>query len=138
MQEMGLCCPEDISVVGFGDEEWCELLTPPLTTIKQDVEGMAEAAVLKITDKIEKRKCSFGRIRIPAKLFIRKSTQMIGRGPFGEKAFSPDDITFTEEEKEKSERETLRLLFLFIMAARHGRRCMKTEYGKHWKNSGLR
>ena len=45
MQEMGLCCPEDISVVGFGDEEWCELLTPPLTTIKQDVEGMAEAAV---------------------------------------------------------------------------------------------
>ena len=101
MQEMGLCCPEDISVVGFGDEEWCELLTPPLTTIKQDVEGMAEAAVLKITDKIEKRKCSFGRMRIPAKLFIRKSTQMIGRGPFGEKAFSPDDITFTEEEKEK-------------------------------------
>ena len=26
---------------------------------------------------------------------------MIGRGPFGEEAFSPDDITFTEEEKEK-------------------------------------
>ena len=99
---------------------------------------MAEAAVLKITDKIEKRKCSFGRIRIPAKLFIRKSTQMIGRGPFGEKAFSPDDITFTEEEKEKIREGDLRLLFLFIMAARHGRRCMKTEYGKHWKNSGLR
>ena len=36
---MGYECPKDVSVVGFGDEPWCEFTAPPLTTLKQDTEA---------------------------------------------------------------------------------------------------
>jgi len=38
------------------------------------------------------------RVRVPVLLTVRKSTQMIGQGPFGEKAVSPDSITLSPEE----------------------------------------
>lgn len=37
-QELGLRIPEDISITGFGGYETSELLTPPLTTIRFDVD----------------------------------------------------------------------------------------------------
>lgn len=99
LQHMGLECPQDISVVGFGDEEWCELVVPPLTAMRQDTRSMAYYAVERIAAKIENRDYEKGEIRVPLQISVRKSTQMIGGGPFGEKAFSPDDIALTEEEK---------------------------------------
>ena len=39
MRDRGIECPEEISVVGFGDEGWSELTYPPLTILKRDVEG---------------------------------------------------------------------------------------------------
>lgn len=99
LQHMGLECPQDISVVGFGDEEWCELVVPPLTAMRQDSRSMAFYAVERIAAKIENKDYEKGEIRVPLQISVRKSTQMIGGGPFGEKAFSPDDIALTEEEK---------------------------------------
>ncbi|PWJ49648.1 LacI family DNA-binding transcriptional regulator [Faecalicatena contorta] len=99
LQHMGLECPQDISVVGFGDEEWCELVVPPLTAMRQDTRSMAYYAVERIAAKIENKDYEKGEIRVPLQISVRKSTQMIGGGPFGEKAFSPDDIALTEEEK---------------------------------------
>lgn len=99
MKKMGLECPDDLSVIGFGDEAWCELIEPPLTTIRQDAYRMATLAASRIIDRIENYKESFEEFCVQTELNIRKSTQMIGRGPFGERAFSPDDITFTEEER---------------------------------------
>jgi LacI family transcriptional regulator len=37
MRELGLRCPEDVSIVGFDNLEIVELLQPPLTTIQQPV-----------------------------------------------------------------------------------------------------
>lgn len=99
LQHMGLECPQDISVVGFGDEEWCELVVPPLTAMRQDARSMAYYAVERMAAKIENKDYEKGEIRVPLQISVRKSTQMIGGGPFGEKAFSPDDIALTEEEK---------------------------------------
>ena len=98
LQNMGLECPKDISVVGFGDEEWCKYTSPPITTINHDTERMAELAAKIIIDKIQGTRKKTEEIRVPVSLSIRKSTQMIGRGPFGEKAFSPEEIALTEEE----------------------------------------
>ncbi len=101
IQNMGLECPKDISIVGFGDEKWCEYTSPPITTIKQNTEQMALHAAQIIIEKIKENKKKAEEIRVPVSLTIRKSTQMIGRGPFGEKAFSPEEIALTEEEISK-------------------------------------
>lgn len=45
LRRAGLRIPEDISLVGFDDTPWFELLDPPLTTIVQPVAELAEAAV---------------------------------------------------------------------------------------------
>lgn len=42
---MGIDCPGEISVVGFGDESWSELTYPPLTIIRRDVKGLSTKAV---------------------------------------------------------------------------------------------
>ncbi len=101
LENMGLTCPQDVSVVGFGDEEWCELVTPPLTTLKQNTEEMGKLAVEKILRRIQGEEDRKHEIRVPVTLSIRKSTQIIGRGPFGEKAVSPDELKLSEDEKEK-------------------------------------
>ena len=129
MKRMGLECPDDVSVVGFGDEAWCELVEPPLTTIRQDARKMALYAAGKIVDQIEGRRGKFSEIRVKAELTIRKSTQMIGRGPFGERAFSPDDITFTDEEREQIREGDFKVAIAFHYG------------GTAWKNlheSGIR
>lgn len=98
LQNMGLECPKDISVVGFGDEDWCELTDPPMTTIKQNTEEMGRLAAEKIIAKIRNKTNISHEIRVQANLSIRKSTQMIGRGPFGEKAYAPEEVSLSEDE----------------------------------------
>ena len=45
IDELGLYCPKDISVVGFGDNEWCTLINPPLTTLTQNTEELGRNAI---------------------------------------------------------------------------------------------
>lgn len=101
LQNNGLECPEDISVIGFGDDKWCQLNVPPLTTIKQNAKEMGRIAAQNIVGLIRENKDNNKEIRVSTELSIRKSTQMIGRGPFGEKAIPPEEIILSEEEKLK-------------------------------------
>lgn len=48
----GLRIPDDLSVVGFADIEFCELLDPPLTTIKQDPFEIGRAAATLCIERI--------------------------------------------------------------------------------------
>ena len=88
--------PKDISVVGFEDNEWNGLLDVPITTIHEDIELMARKAV----DCITKKEQETTSINIPVDIEERESTQMIGKGAFGELAVSPDLLTFSDAEKE--------------------------------------
>lgn len=45
LRRAGIRVPEDISLIGFDDTPWFELLDPPLTTIAQPVADLAEGAV---------------------------------------------------------------------------------------------
>lgn len=47
-----LCIPEDISVVGFDDLIFSDLIDPPLTTLEYPVVQMGEAVVERILAKI--------------------------------------------------------------------------------------
>jgi LacI family transcriptional regulator len=41
----GLCVPRDVSVVGFDDAPIAEMISPPLTTVRQPLRDMAEVSV---------------------------------------------------------------------------------------------
>jgi LacI family transcriptional regulator len=41
---MGLRCPEDVSLVGFDDAEWAEVVSPPLSVVAQPVYDIGVAA----------------------------------------------------------------------------------------------
>lgn len=45
--------PRDISLVGFNDEELCMLVTPRLSSVRQDGEGLGAAAVRLLADRLD-------------------------------------------------------------------------------------
>ena len=74
MQRYGMKIPEDISVIGFDDNEASRENIPSLTTVNQDAELRASMAVrlleeMKAGEKVENK------VTLPVKLVIRKSTQ---------------------------------------------------------------
>ena len=52
--DRGLCCPEDIAVIGFDDFEWASVFRPRLTTVRQPVYAIGEAATRLLIDRIER------------------------------------------------------------------------------------
>jgi len=100
IEKMGLNCPQDISVVGFGDQEWFSLASPPLTVLRQDIQTMGRLAAERLLAKIAGTSGERLEARVPVQLSIRKSTQIIGKGPFGEIATSPDELLLSDREIE--------------------------------------
>jgi ribose transport system substrate-binding protein len=98
--KMGLSCPQDISIVGFGDQEWFSIASPPLTVLRQDIEAMGRLAAERLLDKLANAVNGGLEARVPVQLSIRKSTQIIGKGPFGEIATSPDELLLSDREIE--------------------------------------
>ena len=101
MRDRGIECPEEISVVGFGDEGWSELTYPPLTILKRDVEGLSRRAVNMLFEKINTGHVIEQDYYADVELIIRKSTRMLDNGPFGEEAATPESIVITKEEKSR-------------------------------------
>lgn len=72
--ELGISVPEQISVAGFDDIPLCEMITPSLTTVKQDGALRAEIAIQKLKD-LKEQKETETTIRLPVQLIVRKSTK---------------------------------------------------------------
>ena len=51
--EKGYRIPEDISIVGFDNMPFCEMTSPPLTTIDIKKREMGEVAVRRLLAKLE-------------------------------------------------------------------------------------
>lgn len=69
----GIRIPEDISIVGFDDTRMCEMVSPTLTSVRQDVFMRARIAVKKLRELNEKIETET-EIRLPVKLIEREST----------------------------------------------------------------
>jgi LacI family transcriptional regulator len=52
VRDLGLTCPDDVSVVGFDDFPWAEAFTPQLTTIAQPVRRIGEESVRLLIDRL--------------------------------------------------------------------------------------
>lgn len=74
LREQGLFVPEDISVAGFDDTPVCEMISPALTTIKQDGAMRAKIAIGKLQELREgKEICT--EVKLPVSLVVRSSTK---------------------------------------------------------------
>jgi len=53
LQEMGLRMPQDVSHISFDEQPYFQFTNPPLTTIQQPIQKIAEEAVNMLTDRME-------------------------------------------------------------------------------------
>lgn len=101
IRDRGWECPSDISVVTFNNNDWTDIFTPPITTIEQYPKKIGAQALELLISKLNDQNQDSIESIVPTKLQIRKSTKVIGRGPFGEKAANPDVLELTESEIEE-------------------------------------
>ena len=71
--QMGLKIPEDISVVGFDDVPYAAMTAPPLTTIHQPIEQIAQLSVKHLIQMINNPEQAPVDIVLPTELIIRDS-----------------------------------------------------------------
>lgn len=72
--ELGLRIPEDVSVVGFDDVPDASQFTPALTTVRQRMQRLGEAAVGMLRGFIEGRQMDQTRVQLPTELIVRSTT----------------------------------------------------------------
>ena len=121
-----IVCPSDISVVCFDFFEWAPLYTPALTTIEQDVEQYAELAVNTLMKRIARQEYAnmpaykdvYQKHTLPMKLVIRDSTRGIGRGPFGERAASMEELMIAEDKIQSIRQKKLTAAISFHYAGK--------------------
>ena len=73
-RELGLRIPEDLSVVGFDDLPIARWVGPPLTTVRQPLTQMAEAAAHLVLDLSRGRQPATTRVDLATSLVVRSST----------------------------------------------------------------
>ncbi|GAA4360695.1 LacI family DNA-binding transcriptional regulator [Angustibacter luteus] len=73
-RSMGLRVPEDVSVVGYDDSPLVAFTDPPLTTLRQSVQAMGEAAVRALVDEISGQPAPRAEYVFRPELVVRGST----------------------------------------------------------------
>jgi LacI family transcriptional regulator len=75
-RQAGIDVPDGLSLVGFDDMPFAELVDPPLTTIRQPVAEMGRVAFERLLAQINKTDAE-PLTRLPVRLVIRKSVRDI-------------------------------------------------------------
>lgn len=74
LRQQGIRIPEDIAVAGFDDTPMCQLVTPALTSVSQNIAQRAELAIRKLRE-LKDGEVTETNIRLPVELKIRSSTK---------------------------------------------------------------
>ena len=75
LEKAGLRVPEDVMLTGFADLSMAALMSPPLTTIRQNREQMAQAAFRRLMERIADLSLPPCDLFLPAQLVVRESTE---------------------------------------------------------------
>ena len=75
LQKEGIRVPEDISIIGYDNIYLSELITPPLTTIAQDIILKGSTAAKHLIKQIEEKKHEHLDYKLPNELIIRESVR---------------------------------------------------------------
>jgi DNA-binding LacI/PurR family transcriptional regulator len=73
IQEVGLACPEEISLLGFDDFYWSTLLRPRLTVVRQPAREIGMMAARMLTDHVEGRPSVATPVLLATQLIVRDS-----------------------------------------------------------------
>jgi len=73
MKEFGIKIPQDVSVIGFDDMPFCEMIDPPLTTIMVYKQRMGMIALKRLVERIDEAPAETIRIEVNTTLIKRKS-----------------------------------------------------------------
>ena len=73
IEEAGLRCPNDIAVVGFDDIQLAELVSPALTTVRQDKRALGVAAARSLVQLIDDADAAPHVSVLPVELVVRQS-----------------------------------------------------------------
>jgi len=71
--ERGLRCPEDVSLIGFDDQDAARYLTPPLTTVRQPLEELGRLAASRLLEDIRGERKG-GRPRLPPLALVSRAS----------------------------------------------------------------
>ena len=74
LNEQGILVPEDMAIAGFDDIPMCTLVTPMLTSVRQNIEERTRVALEKLRDLKEKKEVE-ATVRLPVTLVVRQSTE---------------------------------------------------------------
>ncbi len=77
IRETGMKCPEDLSVLSFGDFEWSSLFDPRLTCIHTPVLEMGKKAGELLLDRIETPHKDSTLVKLPCELIVRDSCRAL-------------------------------------------------------------
>lgn len=77
LSSRGVRIPEDLSFTGFDDIMLASMISPPLTTVKQDINAKGKLAVQYLVDMIQGKTPEKKSIRLPVKIVVRDSVKKI-------------------------------------------------------------
>ncbi|MDR3594127.1 LacI family DNA-binding transcriptional regulator [Clostridium sp.] len=75
--DKGLSVPGDISVIGFDDSNFCNYVTPPLTSVRKDSLTMSEYGGKNLLNIIKNQEVDKEKIYIKSNLVVRKSVRKL-------------------------------------------------------------
>ena len=84
LQDCGLSVPDDISVLGFDDVVWMEVLRPAISVVRQPITEMAAQAWMMMQTLLIGGELTERHVRLPATLVQRDSTCQVVAGPVNE------------------------------------------------------
>ena len=74
IRDIGVSCPEDISIICFDDFPWADVFHPQLTTIAQPVQAIGEQAAMLLLDRLNgNRDAPSRRLVLKGRLMVRNS-----------------------------------------------------------------
>lgn len=76
-EQLGLQCPEDISIIGYDDIEVCRYMKPRLTTVRQDTAIMGETVADILLDLLNRGKTKETFRLLPVNLIVRESCKRL-------------------------------------------------------------
>lgn len=79
MREIGIRVPEEVSLIGFDDIPWSTVVQPPLTTIRQPINQIAEVAMELLLQRLQSPKEKSVHRILPVTLVPRGSTQEVAQ-----------------------------------------------------------
>ena len=73
--KFGYHCPKDISVIGFDDMPFCQLTTPPMSTMRVPKRSLGRIAVKRLMEKLQMNETDPIKISIATRLIERESVK---------------------------------------------------------------